>query len=76
MSRERERRPGGRGAASSRGDEGKAKRSTRYTPGPPDPEYDEMVPELAGPETDPLTADWWAATCRAVDRGELEVEPC
>lgn len=49
------------------------KRSTRYTPGPADPEYDLLTGEPAGYTTDPLTADWWAAVCRAVDRGELEV---
>lgn len=69
---ERERRPGGRGAASSRGREGKVKRSTRYTPGPPDPDYDLEAGDASGYTSDPLTADRWAALCLAVDRGELE----
>lgn len=62
---ERERRPGGRGAESSRGREGKAKRSTRYTPGPPDPEYDIEAGDAEGYETDSLTADEWSAACLA-----------
>ncbi len=69
MARERERRPGGRGAAESRG----GRNQDQPTPPPPDPEYDLLTGEPAGYTTDPLTADWWAAVCRAVDRGELEV---
>lgn len=65
---ERERRPG-KGGAESRG----GRRLTAdSTPPPPDPEYDDGAPELEGYETDPLTADWWAAVSLAADRGELE----
>ena len=67
MARERERRPGGRGAAESRGERNRG----QFTPPPPDPEYADHVVDAEGYSTDPLTADWWAAICRAVDRGEL-----
>ena len=70
---ERERRPG-KGGAESRGGRNRGNRTTRYTPGPPDPEYDEKVTEAAGYESDPLTADHWAATCMAVERGEIDLE--
>lgn len=42
--------------------------SSRYTPPPPDPEYDDDAPELEGYETDPLTADEWSAICLAESR--------
>ena len=65
----RERRPG-QGGAESRGGR---RLNGDSTPPPPDPEYDDLVPDAVGYTSDPLTADWWAAVCRAVDRGELEV---
>ena len=42
-------------------------RSSRYTPPPPDPEYDALV-DLEGYESDPLTADEWGAICLAESR--------
>lgn len=42
------------------------------TPPPPDLEYDELV-DLEGYETDPLTADEWAAICLAEARDLAEV---
>lgn len=63
---ERERHPGGRGAAESRGGRNQSQRSSRYTPGPPDPEYDAQAIDAEGHEPDPLTADRWAATCKAL----------
>ncbi len=50
-------------------------RREQVTPPPPDPEYDEVVAEAEGYESDPLTADWWAAVSLACDRGELEEAP-
>lgn len=50
--------------------------TTKGTPPPPDPTYDDDAPELEGYESDPLTADHWSALCLAADRGELaEVAP-
>ena len=73
MARERERRPGGRGAAESRGERNRG----QFTPPPPDPDYDDEAPELEGYESDPLTADMWAAICRseAQDIALSEVAP-
>ncbi len=51
-----------------------AHRTSGYTPGPPDAEYDEKVIDAEGYESDPLTADAWAATCIAVERGEIALE--
>lgn len=69
---ERERHPGGRGAAESRG----GRNRSQSTPPPPDVDYDDHAPELEGYTSDPLTADLWAAICMAADRGEFaEVAP-
>lgn len=68
---ERERRPGGRGAAESRGERNRG----QFTPPPEDPEYADHVGDADGYESDPLTADHFAAICLAAERGELaEVE--
>lgn len=74
--------PPGRGRQSpdnSGGGKSKAQYTPRGTRRHPidevDPDYDEAVPDLEGYETDPLTADVWAAMCRDADRGRLaEVE--
>lgn len=64
----RERRPG-QGGAESRGGR---RLNGDSTPPPPDHEYDEQAIDLEGHEPDHLAADWWTATCLAVERGVLD----